>query len=161
MDDSWSFRTERGRAWVADGTLRVERSARSLLRRTCRGKWSQVTVTRKALFVFSGLTTVATFSRLAPAVPALVGPGSLTAIQWFLLGCLGLLAVGFVWKATRSKAVPLADIESVGRANRTLRVRRGADESDPFELRARTDADAEGAAEVLRLKGVAVEADTE
>lgn len=158
MDDSWSFRTERGLAWVADGDLRVERSARGLLRKPYRKKWTRASTARKGLFVFSTLTSAATFSRL---VPAFVGSGPVTEIQWFLSGCLCLLVSGFAWKATRSKTIPLAEIESAERTNRTLRLTRDGDESEPVEVRARTDADAEAAAETLRLKGVAVETASE
>ncbi|MFC4549269.1 MULTISPECIES: hypothetical protein [Halorussus] len=159
MSDSWSFRTTRGRAEVADGRLRVVRSPVGFARGTYREKWVRADRMHKAFFFLSILTTIATFSRLAPAIPTLVesGVGSVTVVQLFPLAALVVVAIAVARKATGSEDVALAAVESATRTDRTLRVAHGEDGSERLELDARTDADADAAVEMLRLKGVRVE----
>lgn len=159
MSDSWSFRTARGRAEVADGHLRVERSPAGFARGTYRKKWVRADRMHKGFFVLSILTTALTCWRLAPAIPTLVesGIGSVTVVQWLPLAALVVVAIAVARKSTGSEEIPLAAVESVTRTARTLRVAHGDDGSESLELDARTDADAEAAVEMLRLKGIRVE----
>lgn len=172
MDDSWSFRTERGRAWVAGGTLRIRGSFVGVARSTVRDRWTDARPVVKALYLFSFAGTAAWFGRVLTALETLVGPDAVSGIQWFTLAATALVALVVAWQTVgHSERIPLARVESVRRADRTLTVeyadpddgdrtldlRALVDRDRSLELTALTDQDADRAAEALRLKGVRVE----
>jgi len=172
MDDSWSFRTERGRAWVADGLLRTRGSVVGFARSVYHERWERADGAWKLLYLFSFAGTATWFGNVVPALEALVGPTAVDGIQWFTLVAAALVVLVTVRQIGRAKRVPLERVETAQREGRTLTVeydrrdgwrsRLGLDaltrsENRSLEIDALTDADAEQAVEALRLKGVTVE----
>lgn len=158
MDDSWAFRTERGRAWVADGRLRTAGSARGLLRQTYHERWRRASDTRKVLAVASVAATAGSLGQVASALRSLAASGSPSGGEWILLAAFAFVAVALARKLRTSRSVPTAAIESVDRDGRSFRVEYVEnDERRAFEFEALTETDADEAAEALRLKGVPVD----
>lgn len=162
MDDSWSFRTENGRAWVTGGTLSVEKSLRGFVRGTYHEKWLSVESSRKILFLISLGGTAMWFRRVIPALQAVANPGPMSSMQWFILAVSALLPLAVVRSIGRSKRVPLTNAETVRRTDRTITIEYVEDdERQILEVEACTDNDAEEAVEMLQLKGIELRTDEE
>lgn len=157
MDDSWSFRTESGRAGVSGGRLRVERTVSGLLRSTYHEGWTENGATRRLFFLFSMGGTMLWFKRVIPALEAVAGSGPVESIQWFVLAATAVVVLTMVRSVGRSKQVPLESVEAVRRDDRELTVEyvEGGN-VHTFDVEALTDDDAEEAVEILGLKGVDV-----
>lgn len=155
MTDEWTFPTNRGRATVADGNLRVERSPASILRGAFREKWARSEWKGKALFAVSIFGILRLVVRVVPAVESLVGPGDLTGTQWISLVAVAVVALVIAWRVARTTTLPLDSIDRVERDDTSLTMYYAEDgERTTDELDLPTEAAADDAVETLRLKGV-------
>ncbi|WP_135828007.1 hypothetical protein [Halorussus halobius] len=172
MDDSWSFRTERGRAWVADGSLRTRGSVVGFVRSVYHERWKRADGARKVLYLFSFVGTATWLGNVVPALEALVGPSAADGIQWFKVAVTALAVLVVAWRLGRTNRLSLERVETARREGRTLTVE--YDDSDggrsrfdlgalvgsedhTLKIEALTEEDADRAVEALRLKGVDVE----
>ena len=172
MDDSWSFRTERGRAWVANGSLHTRGSVVGFVRSVYHERWKRADGAWKVLYLFSFVGTATWLGNVLPALEALVGPAAVDGIQWFTLAAATLVGLLVAWQIGRTKRISLERVGTARREGRTLEIeyddhdgwrsRLGSDalargEDRTLEVDALTDEDADRAVEALRLKGVTVE----
>ncbi|UPV73472.1 hypothetical protein M0R89_13075 [Halorussus limi] len=157
MTDEWTFRTTTGTATVADGRLEISGSARRLARGKWRDGWTTNAAGRRALFVFSTVSTAWFVVRGARKVPAvLAGRADLPSL--FLVACIGLIALVVAYRATRTKTARLRDVAAARRVDDDrLSVEFDDEARDPLEIETPTERDADEAAEILRLRGVPVE----
>lgn len=154
MTDEWAFRTANGRGVVAGGRLRVERSPSGVARRfwvrgwTERGRW------RRALSLVSAFGAVTFLSRTVAELRAALA-GEFGAMQAFALAATAALAGVLATSAVGGRTVPLHRVRSVRRVgDASVRVRYAdGDGVGEVDVDALTEADAEAAVEMLRLKG--------
>lgn len=157
MDDAWSFPTERGRVRVAGGRLRVEKSARGLVRSTHYRQWRRASWAGRALFAGSVAATAGSLWRVVSALAALVTSGSLSVGHWILVAGFAVAGLAVARKVVGGRHVPLEAVESVERDGRSFEVAVADGEGDDVEFEALTEAAADEAARALRLKGAAVD----
>lgn len=81
-------------------------------------------------------------------------------MQAFVLGSTALLVAALLKSAVGRRTVPLHRVASVRRVDdTTVRVSYADSDTDEVDVDALTEADADEAVEILRLKGVAVDGD--
>jgi hypothetical protein len=157
----WMFRTTTGIGTVADGRLRISGSLGRIVREKWRENWTQNEAGRRLLFVFSVGSTVAFLHRVVTSLRAILS-GTHDSLSMLVVGAFVFAILVVAYRATRIKTVRLRAIETVRRVdNDELRIEfedkaRGTD-----NIKTPTEADADEALEMLRLRGVSVENSTD
>lgn len=142
------------------GRLRISGSLRNVLRNKWLEGWVGNDFGRRIWFVLSLLTMAAFLPRVAASVRAVLA-GDLVSRQLLTLAAFGFVVLLAAWRATRSRSIPLRDVEVVRREDdEWVRVEvADGDGTETVELRLLTADDADEAVEILRLKGARVERD--
>lgn len=157
MTGEWEFRTDTGRATVADGRLRVSGSLRGILRKRWREGWTRNGVGRRLLFVVSVLGMVTYLPDALRSVRDVLNGGA-DPLSLFLVTAVCLLVVGLARRTARTRTVSLRTITEVRRVDHDrLRVEYDDGERDKLDVETPTERDADEAVEILRLRGVPVE----
>jgi len=157
VSGEWEFRTATGRATVADGRLRVSGSFRGFLRKRWREEWTRKGWGRRLVFVVSVLGMVTYLPEFLRSVRDVLS-GDPDSLSLFLVTAIGLVLLAVAYRTARTRSVPLRAITEVQRVDRDrLRVEYDDNERDKLDVETPTEADADEAVEIFRLRGIRVE----
>lgn len=154
MTDAWTFRTDTGRATVADGQLRISESVRGLLGKRWREGWVRSGPSRRLLFVASLVGTAMAISGVVRKMLA----GRMDSVSVFFVAALCFVVVTVTYRTNRTQTVPLRAITEAQRVDPDrLRVEYDDGERDALDVTTPTEREADEAVEILRLRGIPIE----